>query len=132
MNEARRIYCLESHYDREDAMLTLHVRIEDTNEHKIIYTHKDDVSKSLNLPMEDNDVEFFAKQIVGKTFNWVLEDDPNRVQMDESQQEEYAKKFRAEIKSELDKVTDGLLDSDKQLERHLDRLISQERARRRM
>lgn len=119
MNKPRRVKCLDATYDEDNGFMVLNLLFLDMNEKRIIAWHKEDFLFKGDRGVPDIEMLRTSKMIKGKEFNLVVDDDPNRQTLTETQQMQYAALFNKKITQELDKVTDGLADEEGQIARKL-------------
>lgn len=119
MNTPHRVKCLDATYDEDNGFMVLNLFFLDMNEKRIIAWHKEDFLFNGKPGVPDIEMLRTSKMIKGREFNLVVNDDPKRHTLTESQQMEYAALFNKKITQELDKVTEGLADDEGQIARKL-------------
>lgn len=120
--KAYKVKCLDAKYDEHEGFLVLNLYFFELEEKRIVTPHKSDFTYKGQAEVPDIEMHRTATMMKGKTFNWVIEDDPNRHHLTESQQMEYASVFNKKITEELGKVTEGLADDEGQIARKLHRM----------
>lgn len=119
------VQCVDSGYDSEKECCVLKLLLLEQQEYRVITWPKNDLLDYYNFvgdrsAVSADDMRSTAKLLKGLKFNWVLQDDPNRVEI--KNEEEYAQMFRNKISDELEKVADGLANEDGQIARKISRL----------
>jgi len=123
MNKPYRVQCLDAIYDDQDGFLVLNLKFLDlNNETRIVAFHKDDFLFKGKPGVPDSEMEHTGKLMKGKSFSLVIEDDPNRKDLNPNDQAKYAQMFNERISEEMSKAASGLSDDDKQIARKLYRL----------
>lgn len=122
MNKPYRVQCLDAIYDSKDGFLVLNLKFLDLNEIKIVAFHKDDFQFKGKPGVPDFEMEHTGKLMKGKLFSLVIEDDPNRKELNSNDQAKYTKMFNERISEEMAKTVDGLSDDEKQIARKIYRL----------
>lgn len=93
----------------------------DLQEKRIVTWHRDDFVHNGGL---NSDYEMIrtVKMIKGKEFNLDFRDDPNRKMLSPQDELKYAELFKEKICTDLDKITEGLIDEQGQISRRLERM----------
>ncbi|KKN26827.1 hypothetical protein LCGC14_0870860 [marine sediment metagenome] len=118
------VRCLDAKFDEEDGMLVLNCLFEEQQARRIVVLSKDDFHYR-GSAVPDNEMHKTAALFRGKRFNLVVDDDPNRQQVDPQMQQQYAAMFNERITEELEKVKEGLSDETQQIQRKLGRLVDE-------
>jgi len=124
-----KVRCLDAKYDEKEGMLVMNTLFEHSGERKIVVFAKNDVSIGI-FHREDighQNMHIFANAMKQRSdpFNLVIEDDPNRAQLGETELMKYAAMFNKRIADELEKVQDGLKDEGGQVQRRLGRMVDE-------
>ncbi len=120
--------CIDSKYDEEDEMLVLFCLFKDLGEPRIVCFHRSDFHfKEPHIPVPHNEMYRTADLWKGKNFQIIIEDDPNRVKVDESNQAKYIEMFRERVSEELKAVQEGMQDDKRILQRYVGDLVEREK-----
>lgn len=122
-----KVRCLDARYDEDEGMLVMNTLFEHSGDRKIVIFAKDDVSTGIfhRADIGHQNMHLFANAMKRRSdaFNLVIEDDPNRKQLDEEELMKYGAMFNKRISEELEKVQDGLQSESGQIQRKLGRLV---------
>lgn len=127
-NEPYLVQCLDAKYDEPDEMLVLLCLFKEIDEPRIICFHRSDFHfKKLENSVPHSEMHKTADLWRGKNFNIVIEDDPDRMKINASNQSKYVEMFRNRVSQELTDVKEGLQDEKRNLRRYIGDLVERER-----
>lgn len=124
MSEPYRVKCFQSKFDPDNGMLVLDCLFESQNIRRIVYFSRDDFHYR-GKPVPDNEMHKTAALFKGKRFNLIVEDDPEREQLNSEKRAEYAAMFNARIAQEMQDAQEGLASEEGQIQRKLGRLLDE-------
>jgi len=119
--------CREAVYDEEQEMLVLLCFFEEFGESRIVcFARTDFHYKNPSNPVPHIEMHRTAEMWKGKPFRICIDSDPNRNRDAEKNPIVLGQEFRDKIVNHLDKVSEGLGDSDKQMARRLGEVIERD------
>lgn len=127
MNKAFQVKCREASYDEEADMLVLLCFFEEFGESRIIHFPRSDFHyKHPENAVPHIEMHRTAKLFQGKRFKIIIEDDPQRSKEADQNPEALGKDFREIITDQLEKISDGLTDPQRQMARRLGDVIERD------
>ena len=127
-NKPYLVQCTASKYDEEDEMMVLFCMFKDVGEHRVLCFHRSDFHfKDPDNPAPHAEMQKMTQMFIGKHFNIIIEDDPNRVKIDETNQEKYLSMFKDRMVEEMEAVQDGMKDDKQRLQRYIGDLVEREK-----
>lgn len=130
MKKPFQVRCREADYDEESEMLVLLCFFEEFGESRIVHFPRSDFHfKQPNNPVPHIEMQRTAELFKGKRFRLVIDDDPQRSHDAEEHPEVLSKDFREIITDQLEKVSEGLTDPQRQMARRLGDVIERDLAK---
>jgi len=127
MSKAFQVKCREASYDEEAEMLVLLCFFEDFGESRIVHFARSDFHyKQPGVEVPAIEMHRTAQMFQGKRFKIAIHDDPTRSKEAEESPLELGKDFRDVITDQLEKVSDGLADPQRQMARRLGDVIERD------
>lgn len=121
-----KVRSLDAKYDETEGMLVINCLFEHSGERKIVIFSKKDISQSMfhREDIGDSNMHYFARCMAKRQspFSLVVEDDPNRKILDETELMKYGAMFNKRIGEELESVSEGIAEERGQMQRKLGRM----------
>lgn len=123
--------CREAVYDEQAEMLVLLCFFPEFGESRIVCLSRGDFHyKHPGNPAPHIEMHRAAEQWKGKPFNISINNDPNRSRDAEDNPSALGQDFRERITQQLEEISEGLADSDRQIARKLGDVIERDRRKR--
>lgn len=127
MSKAFQVRCREASYDEDAGMLVLLCFFEEFGESRIIHFPRADFHyKFPGNAVPHIEMQRTAELFQGKRFKIAIEDDPQRSKEADEHPDAVGKDFRQIIIDELERVSDGLADPQRQMARRLGDVIERD------
>ncbi len=127
MKKPFQVRCREASYDETGEMLVLLCFFEEFGESRIVHFPRADFHfKHPENQVPHIEMQRTAELFKGKRFSLVIDDDPNRSHDAEEHPEAMAKDFREMITDQMEKVSEGLTDPQRQLARRLGDIVEKD------
>jgi hypothetical protein len=131
MNKPYLVKCREAVYDEEQEMIVLLCFFEEFGETRIVcFSRSDFHYKYPGNAVPHIEMHRTAEAWKGKPFHLVVNDDPNRSREAEENKTELTQDFRDRISKQLEQVSEGLSDPDRQISRRLGDIIERDQKKR--
>ncbi len=119
------VECLTAKYDEREGFLVLFCLFKTSGDRRLVYFLRSDFNfKGNEVPHIE--MHRTAEAFKGKPFWLVIEDDPERSLAAEEAPVDLSESFRKTLGREFEKVSDGLADSDRIMERRIGNLVEKE------
>lgn len=123
------VKCLDATYDQEGEMIVLNCWFEEPKFKRIVcFARQDFHYKEPGQAPSHDEMEKTAAMFVGKSFTLVIDDDPNRTKLTESNMADYRRKMSKEIKRFVGEVNEGLSNSDRKINRKLGEILEKDKS----
>jgi hypothetical protein len=127
MRKPFQVKCREASYDEQADMLVLLCFFEEFGESRIVHFPRSDFHyKHPSNPVPHIEMHRTAQLFQGKRFRLVIDDDPQRSQEADTHPETLSQDFRETITEQLEKVSEGLADPNRQIARKLGDVIERD------
>jgi len=127
MQKPFQVRCREANYDETSEMLVLLCFFEEFGESRIVHFPRADFHfKHPDNPAPHIEMQRTAELFKGKRFRLVIDSDPQRSHDAEQYPEALSKDFREIITEQMEKVSEGLTDPQRQIARRLGDVIERD------
>ena len=127
MKKPFQVQCREARYEETEEVLVLLCFFEEFGESRIVcFARSDFHYKNPNNPVPHSEMYKTARLFAGKRFKIVIDDDPNRNKDADIHPETVSGDFRTIIEDQLEKINEGLTDSNRNLARRLGDVIERD------
>jgi hypothetical protein len=131
MRKPFQVRCREASYDEQAEMLVLLCFFEEFGESRIVHFPRSDFHyKHPANAVPHGEMHKTANLFQGKCFRLVVDDDPQRSKEADTHPEALSQDFREAISEQLEQVSEGLTDPNRQIARKLGGVIERDMKRR--
>lgn len=122
--------CIDARYDEKECMLVLLVFCEDFGEQRILHLSKSNFHYKIpGVEVPDIEMHRTADSFRGKRFNMEIKNDPNIKMLKSEEQEKDITDYREYVVSQMEKISEGLSNVDKNIVKRLADVVERDRER---